>query len=292
MTEHYLGIDVGYSKRGRTTGLCILKLDHSQLEWSCLNTGTPTSKRREDLRGLVRAGTTLAGVGIDGPLAEGLKEVNRYRIADALLARGAFQKRCKPGQTNSATGQCLHHHANELANLVIEFKEKDHLDLGTASHSDSIHKYRIVETFPNAFLAFLIDEENWPSRNPGRGKKSDEFWTIAVRDGYLCRLIQALAPKTRLSHPLDSIKDHDHRAAFICALAGMCVAKNKYTSVGDPTDGCIVLPPCSVWGSKAGSQSLWAETTLRRNMDTITNGRKRLLNHEQAKVICNGVCWF
>ena len=41
MAEHALGIDVGYSKTRRSTGLCLLGIENEVLNWACLNTGTP-----------------------------------------------------------------------------------------------------------------------------------------------------------------------------------------------------------------------------------------------------------
>ena len=119
MPEYYLGIDVGYSQRRPTTGLCLLTIDQSILRWRCYNTGTKEHQRLKDLRSLVPKGTSLAGVGIDGPLVRDLKIVDRYRSADALLSRGSFQSRGKPGPTNSPTGRDLHAHATKLAMLVL-----------------------------------------------------------------------------------------------------------------------------------------------------------------------------
>ena len=53
MPEYYLGIDVGYSESRRTTGLCLITIDQTSLQWRCCNTGTEESERWEDLRSLV-----------------------------------------------------------------------------------------------------------------------------------------------------------------------------------------------------------------------------------------------
>ena len=104
MTESYLGIDVGFCKARRTTGLCLLTLNRDCLEWICRKTGSDKPQRRKDLRELIPKGTDISAVGIDGPLARNLKRVNYYRVADVLLTRGSFQRRCKPGPT----GKQLH----------------------------------------------------------------------------------------------------------------------------------------------------------------------------------------
>ena len=92
MTESYLGIDVGFSKARRTTGLCLLALNRDRLGWTCRKTGSDKPQRRKDLLELIPRGTDISAVGIDGPLARNLKRVNRYRAADALLTRGSFPR--------------------------------------------------------------------------------------------------------------------------------------------------------------------------------------------------------
>ena len=53
MTESYLGIDVGFCKARRTTGLCLLTLNRDCLEWICRKTGSDKPQRRKDLRELI-----------------------------------------------------------------------------------------------------------------------------------------------------------------------------------------------------------------------------------------------
>ncbi len=294
MAEHYLGIDVGHSKSRPTTGLCLITIRHSHFLWRCCNTGTQESQRLEDIRRMVPAGATLAAVGIDGPLASNLDFVNCHRAADSLLTRGCFQFRCKPGSTKSRRGQPLHRHATKLANLVIGLRDNGCLHLSNASHPEPVHQSRIVEAFPTAFLAFLIPEnleEDFPSGKLER-TKSDAFYKIAVREGYLRHLIKTLAPQSNLDHCLNSIKNHDHRAAFVCALAALCAAKNKYVAVGDPKHGYIFLPPSEVWGLESGSQSCWAETTLRQNMVAVRKNRNKRPTYDQVRAFRNGEQWL
>ncbi len=284
MPEHFLGIDVGYSKGSSTTGLCLLTIDRTGLKWRCCNTGTAESKRRNDLKELIPVGTSLLGVGIDGPLASKLQIVNRYRSADALLSRGRFQSRCKPGRTDETRGQPLHKHATKLANLIIELQAKKHFTIGRANHPDSVHEYCILETFPNAFLAVLLSDDYQFSNPNENEKKSDLFWRAAIANGSLLRLVQTLAPQGQIIESLDSIKGHDHRAAFICAIAALCVAKNKYVAVGDPEDGQIILPPSSSWGLDSDFQP-WAKGILRENVELVHSNQRRFKNHDKARVI-------
>ena len=62
MAEYYLGIDVGYSQKKDTTGLCLITLEHDNLWWNCRNTGTEEDRRMADLKELIPCGATLEGV--------------------------------------------------------------------------------------------------------------------------------------------------------------------------------------------------------------------------------------
>ena len=286
MPEYYLGIDVGYSESRRTTGLCLLTIDQSSLQWRCCNTGTEESERWEDLRSLVPKGTSLAGVGIDGPLAKNLRKACHYRSADALLSGGPFQKRGKPGQTSSPTGKMLHTHATKLAELLLSLRDEKYIDLRDATHPELIHKARILEVFPTAFLAVLLTDadhtavaDQYAHSKVPRGKKSDKFWEKAIEMGVLQCLVQTLTGFK--PDGLESITNHDHRAAFICALAALCVAKDQYVAVGDPEDGHIVLPPIL---------QPWAEDSLRKNLGSVRR-LGRYHNHDKAQVILNGSLW-
>ena len=288
MPEHYLGIDVGFSESRRTTGLCLLTIDQTSLQWRCYNTGTEESERWEALQSLVPESTSVDGVGIDGPLARDIKVADHYRSADALLSRGRFQRRGKPGPTNSPTGRDLHAHATKLAMLVLSLQSEGYLELQDADHPDSIHEARILEVFPTSFLAVLLPFEHVPTKVK-RGERSDKLWETAVREHCMQRLVERLAPDRSLKESLESIKDHDHRAAFICALAALCVARKQYVAVGDPDDGHILLPPSEFWAPELSTDDRpWAEVTLRENINTV---RKAGGHFAKAQILGNGMPW-
>ena len=294
MTEYYLGIDVGYAADHDTTGLCLITVDQANFNWICLNTGTDSNQRLNDLRNLIPRGTTLSGVGLDGPVVHGLQLVNYYRSAEALLSRGAFRGRCQPGQTSSGNGQNLHRHATQLAKLVLQLQVDGYLIIAGANHLEAIHHHRIVEAFPNAFLAFLLSLHEIPLAIP-RDQRSDRYWAIAVRNSYLHSLIGLLAPRRRMANDLANVRDHDHRAAFICALSAMCVARDTYVSVGTRGSGDIILPPQAVWRADAAGQVSWAEPTLRANVNSVRVDHRQnnpCPNFNQAQVICNGHQWM
>ena len=289
MTEYYLGIDVGYSPSKDRTGLCLITLEHGHFRWCCRNTGSQKARRLADLRDLIPKGATISAVGIDGPLTTDFQLIDRYRAADAFLSRGAFSKRCKPGAVDARRGQILHYHATELAKLV-----EDYLRVADAGHPDRIHQSRVVEAFPNAFLGVLLEGARCDQicdqlKGTGQEKKSDEFWKEAVGKHLLHDLIGHLVPQIGLGK-LD-INDHDHRAAFVCALAGLCVAKNRYVSVGDPVDGNICLPPFNMWGVELGDR--WGEVALRKNLPSLKAGKNlaKYPHHGNAVVFSNGEVW-
>ncbi len=287
MAEHFLGIDVGYSKTRRSTGLCLLTIDGDTARWELLNTGTDETVRLDDLRRLVPQGTRIEGVGIDGPLTSGLRVVNHYRTSDALLSRGCFRFRGKPGQTNVPTGQQLHQHATKLANLVLKVQSDQHFSISGSTHPDKVDPYRLLEVFPNAFLAVLLDDAEFPVL---KRDASDRFWEIAVDQGYLDRLLGLIAPGVTPALAWGDVRDHDHRAALVCALAAMAVARGRYVAVGDPVDGDIFLPPLKAWGRWAGPGA-WAEVELCRNVEPVRQNKGGHPNHEKARLLRNGQVW-
>lgn len=291
MPEHYLGIDVGHSEDNPTTGLCLITLEHGHFRWHCRNTKSQKARRLADLRRLIPEGTTISAVGIDGPLTTDLQLISRLRAADAFLMRGDFQKRCKPGPTHAGSGPDLHRHATKLAELVLELNEDGYLHVEDACHPDRIHQSRIVEAFPNAFLGVLLEGARCDQiKGTKRGEKSDQLWRAAVGKHSLHDLIGHLVPQISLGE-LDTISDHDHRAAFVCALAGLCVAKNRYVSVGDPVDGNICLPPFNMWGVELGLR--WGEAALRKNLPSLKAGKNlaKYPHHGNAVVFSNGEVW-
>jgi len=110
-TGAVLGIDVGFSERRATTCLCLLEWSDNLVRLAFRKVGTDAHARSAALTSLIRKSMHLAAVAIDGPLTRGLRIVPHYRVADALLSHGVFQKRGKPGQTSSPIGQKLHQHA-------------------------------------------------------------------------------------------------------------------------------------------------------------------------------------
>jgi hypothetical protein len=137
-----LGIDVGFSEKRRTTCFCLLRWEHDVACLMFRSTTSDPTKRRAALDDLLSHNRQVDAVAVDGPLGPSLCALTEYRSAEALLSQGTMQKRGKPGQTSSPTGQLLHQHATALAGLALEL-----CDVADAAHLEPIHPKRVVEPF-------------------------------------------------------------------------------------------------------------------------------------------------
>ena len=96
-----------------------------------------------------------------------------------------------------------------------------------------------MEAVPSAFLGVMLLD---PAVVAGRrGDRSDVFFRIARKAGRFRLSWPTSAPGRDLSVPLDNVRNHDDRAALVCALTALSVAAGEFTAVGD-ADGWIVLP--------------------------------------------------
>jgi predicted nuclease with RNAse H fold len=289
-TGAILGVDVGFSSKRETTCICLLKWTADTVTLSFRKVGVDMAARARVLESLFAERVQIDAVAIDGPLTRGLRHVPHYRAAEALLSRGVFQLRGKPGQTSSPTGQQLHHHATLLAELTLERAQAGLFSISRASHIEAIHDAAIVEAFPNQFLAVLIHESNLP---PLHRDASDRYWEVlAARNGLtslLTHLLPSRAPVTRF----EQISDHDQRAAVVCALTGLSVVAGLAVGVGDPVDGDIFLPPAALWGGSDSRPQPWAETALRENVAALRTGRASLVPaHRQARARFHERYWI
>lgn len=160
-----LGIDVGYSKKRRTTGFCCLSWTEDKVNWSHTAANADDRCRSQALltvRGLDVS--PFLAIAIDGPLKPRLEECHRCRTVERVLSRGAFQKRGKPGQTNAGSGPLLHKHATLLANLVVE-----QCAVETATMPFAVSSCAIYEAFPNLFLGFLCPDVKGGAKLDQRG---------------------------------------------------------------------------------------------------------------------------
>ncbi len=262
-----LGIDVGYSERRPTTGLCVLAWEPRAVTWTVARARRDAAHRRQSLRRLLGNGPDpVLAVGVDGPLRPFLAYDTSYRSGDALLARGRFARRGKPGQTSSGGGRRLHEEACRLVALALE-----ETTVAPARHACAIADHAVAEAFPNLFLGVLCDDRDYPAR-PRRARQwTDELYELRGRTTHVRRrletLLRALTGPRTIAGTWD-IADHDERAALVCALTALCVAAGRFVAAGSPKDGWIILPPADHWGRGPRGER-WAWRALQDNLASV-----------------------
>jgi len=176
--------------------------------------------------------------------------IGRYRTAERILTVTPLATRIgKPGQASAPVGKKL----NEAANACVEATLKT-CRISPATHDIRIHDAAVVEAFPSSFLGVMI--ANPSDVAASRQDRSDLFFQHLERDGTLGRLLSYLLPNRRPLRPIRDIRNHDDRAAFVCALTALAVAAQDFTAVGDD-DGWIVLPP-----RRLVAEWAWAELLI------------------------------
>lgn len=226
------------------------------MECSITCTTADEACRRSALRALGVSNKSLLAIAIDGPLRPSLSVEFKYRAAECLLSRGAFQKRGKPGQSHAGSGPELHRHASLLAEIVLSESNIEAARSPFAAHTTAIY-----EAFPNLFLGVMCDECSYPDRPTKRRHWTDTlFPLVQPRVDYL---LSALLPH-RNQNGFSKIDGHEPIAAYTCAITAVCAAAGVAVAVGALEDGFMVLPPRKFWGSSADG-GLWAERELRDN---------------------------
>ena len=259
-----LGIDVGWAAEKKTTGACALIWTPTDVTISPLRLPTTEEGRREGIRRLAGDAEILA-LAVDGPIRGTLDEIAIYRDAELMLTRALADRIGKPGQSSSGNGKKLNAAANAIARLVLSTER-----LAPAEHKAKIHESAIVEAFPTTFLGVMLDM----GCVPGHGARSDAYFRHLLgpnadsppqlQTDRLLALLHRLLPNRRFaSGHLGDVRDHEERAAVVCALTALCVVCRSYVAVGDQRNGYIVLPPLAKEG-EPGLQP-WAWEIICRN---------------------------
>ena len=256
-----LGIDVGWSRRKPTSGLCLIEWTNGVISQRSCEAAFNEDDRRKKLDGLTQRRKLLA-VGIDGPLSPGSEITRQYRSVEALLSRGSFQRRGKPGPTNSKSGQRLHTEATRWARLVLDTQ-----DISAATYPYKIHDKAIIEAFPNAFLAVLHPDEGFPPTAKANRRWTDTLFPLVKEE--LWKLLETLLPHQKPSFRYSDIHGHEEIASFLCALTSLCAVFARCIAVGDTSLGYIVLPPLELWGASARGRTKWAKETLHDNYVSV-----------------------
>jgi predicted RNase H-like nuclease len=266
-----LGIDVGWNPRRPTTSLSVIEwTDHRIGHTSCL-VEFDEINRQSRLRQIVGDKMILA-VAIDGPLGPGLCKIHDYRTVEALLSRGKFQRRGKPGPTNGGSGPRLHEEAMTLARLVLTV-----CDVNFAAYPYAIHEKAVVEAFPNAFLAVLQSDKDFPSPEEVHRRWTDFLFPRTIQA--IRQMMNVLLPDHELDFDIKDITGHEQVASVLCALTAFCVAAGRCVVVGAANSGYIVLPPLLFWGDSTHKGSRWAEEELRNNANSLPGAMLFSDNH-------------
>ena len=245
------GVDVGWSQVRASSAAAKIEWDQKRI-WLDVKRFRAIEPDRTHVLGLVFDAPMLVA-SFDGPLTTGLMPATNYRVAELLLTSG-FQPRIgKPGQSSSPNGRRLNAEATECAKIIIRRRL-----VGRAHHAENIHSLAIVEAFPTSFLGVLLPDPT--GLKTRRRASSDVFYETLSSLGILNGLIQELLPARSVSFDFEEFRNHDDRAAIVCALSSLCVAAGRYTAVGD-NDGWIILPPFD-WIAP------WAHEIF------VTNGRR------------------
>ncbi|MFC1965575.1 hypothetical protein ACFLWI_01315 [Chloroflexota bacterium] len=137
------------------------------------------------------------------------------------------------------------------------------------AQNERLCEYGVVEAFPNAFLAILLPDAWFKQAGKVvRTNRSDRYWeaVLGESDG-LHRLFSALSLDwVSARDRLTIISNHDERAAFVCAMTALAVARRRYCAVGCSQDGWIILPPASAWGHVAEGIEPWAKRVFDANI--------------------------
>ena len=234
-TGAVIGVDVGYSPTRRSSAVCRLWWTGTVVGWEVDRFRYQDVDRELAFRKIAGAGPVLVAA-FDGPLRRGLDQIGRYREAERLLTVKNLRSRIgKPGQSSSRNGRDL----NAAANICVAGL-MDVCEIGPAKHPEAIHDLSVVEAFPTSFLGVLL---NYPEKVAVRPpSRSDAYFSHLAESGGLNRLLHHLLPDRRTTQNWRDVRDHDERAAIICALTALCVAAQDYVAVGDD-DGWIILPP-------------------------------------------------
>ncbi len=261
-----LGIDIGWSQTSRTSAVCRLSWDDRHVLWKTDRFRATTPERHTISR--VAGENALRAVAIDGPLRQSFDSIGRYRSAERLLSRGVLRKRIgKPGQSSSPNGRKLNTEANKTAEFV-----RRRCRVSRARHAVRIDEFAIVEAFPTTFLGAMIQDPP----PPHRGERSDAYFVhLAERRSFDQLAQRLLSGRTWIRDPGD-LRNHDDRAAFVCALTALSVAAGEFTAVGDDRDGWIILPP--QWAFADWAWTAANETARHEQREQRSESRGRLLS--------------
>jgi Protein of unknown function (DUF429) len=251
-----MGVDVGFSKTRRTTGIACLDGDNLHLSLA--------GSSWEDRKQQVPFGFEPDVIAVDGPqLPQGVDEVKRRRC-ESLFIRRPFWNRCKPGLSHFGFGLSLRRAAGETcAQFAGILSESTKFARTAFASCDGA----IVEAFPNAFLAVLLPEEDFKSAPKlKRGQRFDWLYERALGNAIVKSTLFQTAHLPDLAwREFSTQANHEKRAALVCLLTAVFVSQGLAEKVGDAEGGWFWLPPFSLWEN-------WAKEGLRQAEESLLPG--------------------
>jgi hypothetical protein len=146
MPAHLMGIDVGFSKLRRTTGIACLEGDHLSLERAGTTWKSREAKIPKDFHPSI--------IAIDGPLLlQGAPDDIRRHV-ESVFIRAPFHNRCRPGLSHHGVGLELRQASGDAGTQFGRFLAP----LVPGNSGNVCREGPIVEAFPNAFLGVLMPE--------------------------------------------------------------------------------------------------------------------------------------
>jgi hypothetical protein len=144
MPTNLIGIDVGFSKTRRSTGIACLEGDHLTLE----RAGTAWESRVAK----IPKGFHPSVIAIDGPLLPSDADRNICRHVESVFIRTPFHNRCRPGLSHHGVGLELRQASGDACTQFGRLLATSALGNGGLVCREG----PIVEAFPNAFLGVLL----------------------------------------------------------------------------------------------------------------------------------------
>lgn len=236
-TVELLGVDVGFSKVQKSTGIAFVRGGDL--------TVYRANSSEADRKHLIPDGFSPTVTAFDGPLLPPGADPLTVRQCEKFFSRGLFSRRCKPGLSHFGTGLSLREATTE------------------ASRQFSVYKNH-VEAFPNLFLGVMVREEDY-AKIPAlrRGQKFDWLYDHAYEKimflrGYM-KLPEAVFKR------IVSEKDHEMRAALICLLTAALEDAGTAIKAGNDHGGWFWLPPIELWEK-------WALNAALHNLNEMAEG--------------------
>ena len=233
-----MGVDIGFSKTARSTGIACLDADKLTL--------ARAGSSWESRKAAIPAHFQPTVIALDGPLIpQGAEDVVR-RSCEFRFIRTPFHNRCKPGLSHWGMGLQLRRATTDASAQFTQLLT----DLTAAPHEAYAgYASPVIEAFPNAFLAVLLPQEDFLSAPKlRRGQRFDWLYDRVARNpGVRSALSKSLDLPNDVWRNLDTQYDHELRAAVICLLTAAFAAEGKAHRVGDDQGGWFWLPPQALW---------------------------------------------